>query len=173
MDSNGSDDDDDTSPSSSPRTALRFNVSPFSFKKKMSFRTFRDSKRGGYTVNGPKLLSDSPYEGVPTTSLQFIETMPELALREMRTSVVLKNERSIDEDLPPPPSPPSPPLPPCPPPIDAPLPWEELQDRLNQSEDDLPPPYEVDEIEEQFPLEWDHFFFFLNLIVCRLNRTWS
>ena len=153
MDSNGSDDDDDTSPSSSPRTALRFNVSPFSFKKKMSFRTFRDSKRGGYTVNGPKLLSDSPYEGVPTTSLQFIETMPELALREMRTSVVLKNERSIDEDLPPPPSPPSPPLPPCPPPIDAPLPWEELQDRLNQSEDDLPPPYEVDEIEEQFPLE--------------------
>ena len=141
-------DDDSSSDSSSPQTPLRFNVGRISFKNKMTFRTFRGSKRGGYTVNGPKLSPDSPYEGVPTTAFQFIETMPELA-HELRTSVVLENEQPMDEDLPLPPPPPSPYL------FNSEA--EEPRDQINQSEesDPMEAPYEIGEIQDQIPLEWD------------------
>jgi len=72
--------------------------------------------------------------------------MPELA-QEMRTSVVLENERSIDEDFPPPP----PPYAPCNTPT-SPLP--EPVDHVNQSEDGSQQSLdEAGEYEERITLE--------------------
>lgn len=53
---------EDQIPSSSPgRNSLRDLVG----RGKTTFRTFQGSRRGGYTINGPKLEQDYPHESIP------------------------------------------------------------------------------------------------------------
>lgn len=40
-------------------------------RTKTTFRTFQGSRRGGYTVNGPKTEPDFPHESVPLTVPNF------------------------------------------------------------------------------------------------------
>lgn len=56
-----------TLPISSGRPSVRDLVG----RTKTTFRTFQGSRRGGYTVNGPKLEPDFPHESVPLTVANF------------------------------------------------------------------------------------------------------
>ena len=56
-------DEDQTAPLSPGRSSIRDLVG----RSKATFRTFQGSRRGGYTVNGPKLEPDFVHESIPLT----------------------------------------------------------------------------------------------------------
>ena len=70
-------------------------------RTKTSFRTFQGSRRGGYTVNGPKLQPDYPHEGIPLNETVVDDQSPP----PVPTSPLPLTDDDSDGDFPPPPPP--------------------------------------------------------------------
>ena len=87
-------------PISSGRNSVRDLVG----RTKTTFRTFQGSRRGGYTVNGPKLQPDFPHESIPLTSPAIeVEGLPPPVPRSPIPHMS-DEEDSGDDQFPPPPS---------------------------------------------------------------------
>ncbi|KAI9554376.1 hypothetical protein GHT06_019648 [Daphnia sinensis] len=90
---------EDQIPLSSPgRNSLRDLVG----RGKTTFRTFQGSRRGGYTINGPKLEQDYPHESIPLkVSVTNVEVPPPVPRSPLPKTT---DEESEFEFPPPPPS---------------------------------------------------------------------
>lgn len=84
---------------SSGRPSVREAVS----RTKASFRTFQGSRKGGYTVNGPKLQPDYPHESIPLTVSGAAVTDPDLPPPVPSSPLPQSSDDDSDREFPSPP----------------------------------------------------------------------